>query len=109
MKHTSSMAPRLRRRRARIEIFAAASLEQPNRCQDLLQRTRRSPDDVPANELESREQRRDQQQFAAECVGLTLLHGKWKSKLVERLKPFSEFGDIMDDFSNPPELALQSQ
>src|SRR5215217_5697170 len=54
MKHTSSMAPRIRRRRARIAIFAAASLEQQNRCQDLLQRTRRSPDDVPTNELESR-------------------------------------------------------
>jgi hypothetical protein len=50
---------------------------------DLSRRTRRSPDDVPANELESRKQRRDQQRFAAECVGQTLLHGKWKSKLVE--------------------------
>ena len=48
----------------------------------------------------------DQQQFAAECVGQTLLHGKWKDVASQ---PFSEFGDIMDDFTNLAELALVSQ
>src|SRR6267142_3423036 len=53
MMHTLSMAPRVRRRQARIAIFA--SPERQNLCQALLQWTRRSPDGFPANDLEKAE------------------------------------------------------
>src|SRR5215204_1100896 len=81
MKHTSSMAPRIRWRRARIAIFAA-SLER--HCQDLLRRTRRSPDDVPANEFESRSNVAISSNSPAEYVRQALLNRKrnrnWKWK-----------------------------
>jgi len=66
MMHTSSMASRIRRRQARIAIFAA-SLERQNRRRNLLQPTGRSPE-PRSGSLENREQRSDQQQFAAEYI-----------------------------------------
>jgi DNA-binding NarL/FixJ family response regulator len=41
--------------------------------------------------------------------GADQLHGKWKSELLERLKHYSEFGDIMDDFTSAAELAQVTQ
>src|SRR6267142_2878637 len=68
------MAPRIRRRRARIAIFAV-SLRQKDRCQDLQRR-----DQAPkrrSGSLESREQRSEPQQFAAESVRHGFEPWKW--------------------------------
>ena len=90
------MAPQIRPRQARIAIFAA-SLERQNRRQDLLQPTGKSPE-PRSGSLENREQRSDQQQFAAEERELEIGTGR-------ETQHFSQFGDIMDDFTHPVEPA----
>jgi hypothetical protein len=77
--HMSSMAPRVQRRRARIAIFAASLEPLPGPFAT----DQKVPDDFPANDLEIGNNAAISSNFAAECVGQTLLHGKWKSKLVE--------------------------
>src|SRR6185295_4489947 len=104
MKRTSSMAPRIRRQQARIAIFAA-SLERQNRCQGCVA----GPEEVPRRR--SGEVSATSRSAAIRCrvCGADQLHGKWKSELLERLKHYSEFGDIMDDFTSAAELAQVTQ
>ena len=102
------MAPRIRRRQARIAIFAA-SLERQNCRQDLLQPTGKSPE-PRSGSLENREQRSDQQQFAAEDIRQALFQ-EIEIEIGNGgiTQHFSEFGDLMDAPTNPAELAQESQ
>ena len=73
-----------------------------------MRRTRRSPDDVPANDSKSGVTPRSAAICCRVC-GADFAPWKMEIKTGGVTQPFSEFGDIMDDFTNPAELAQVSQ